>query len=357
MAYIATTYTFSNSTTADATQVNQNFTDIINGLSDSTKDLAINALALAGNLTVNGNSTLGNASSDTLTVTASLASTILVGTTNSYDIGSTTSGLRVLYFGANSKIVGVKASASMSADWTLTLPVTAGTSGYFLKTDGAGVSSWSDWTRPTVQTFTSGSGTYTTPAGVKYIRVRIVGGGGGGAGSSTAAANDGGDGGAGGNTTFGSSMLSANGGAGGLHGADAGGAGGSASLGTGPIGIALTGGMGSGGGIAATGFYATGMPGSSGHFGGSGGGGKPNGAGTAAKSNTGSGGGAAGSPITGYSGGSGGSGGFVDSIITSPAASYAYAVGAAGSAGSAGTSGSAGGAGGSGVIHVEEYYQ
>lgn len=36
---------------------------------------------------------------------------------------------------------------------------------------------------PTVQKFTSGSGTYTTPSGVKWIRVRMVGGVGGPGGS------------------------------------------------------------------------------------------------------------------------------------------------------------------------------
>ena len=60
----------------------------------------------------------------------------------------------------------------------------------------------------TVQVFTSGSGTYTTPAGCKAIWVRCVGGGGGGGGTGTspAAAT------AGGNTTFGTALLTANGG-------------------------------------------------------------------------------------------------------------------------------------------------
>lgn len=40
---------------------------------------------------------------------------------------------------------------------------------------------------PTVTTYTSGSGTYTTPAGVKYIVVELVGGGGGGGGGSSGA--------------------------------------------------------------------------------------------------------------------------------------------------------------------------
>ena len=38
-------------------------------------------------------------------------------------------------------------------------------------------SEMTSFTAPTVQKFTSGTGTYTTPANVKYIRVRMVGGG------------------------------------------------------------------------------------------------------------------------------------------------------------------------------------
>lgn len=142
MASITVTYSFSNSTTADATQVNQNFTDIINGTSDGTKDFSINALTCAGNVNINGNTTIGNASSDTITVTASLASSIPIGTTNTYDIGSSTLGLRALYFGANSQTVNIKGSGSMSATWTMTLPISAGTVNYLLETDGNGVTSW-----------------------------------------------------------------------------------------------------------------------------------------------------------------------------------------------------------------------
>jgi len=77
MANISVTYSFTNGTSADADQVNQNFTDIINGTSDASKDMSINALTVAGALTANGNVTLGNSSGDDLTVTASLASTIV----------------------------------------------------------------------------------------------------------------------------------------------------------------------------------------------------------------------------------------------------------------------------------------
>lgn len=122
--------------------MNQNFTDLVNGVGDGTKDISVSAGTFAGNVSINGNTTIGNASADDLTVTASLASSIPIKTTNSYDIGSATLGLRALYLGANSQTTKIIGSASMSATWTLTLPVDDGTSNQFLITDGSGVSSW-----------------------------------------------------------------------------------------------------------------------------------------------------------------------------------------------------------------------
>lgn len=128
MANVSVTYTFSNSTTADATQVNQNFTDVINGTSDGTKDFSISALTCAGNVAFNGNTTIGNASGDDLTITASLASTIAIKTTNSYNIGSVTKGLQYIYFGSSSgsnttRVVG----SAVSSDVQLILPEVSGT--------------------------------------------------------------------------------------------------------------------------------------------------------------------------------------------------------------------------------------
>lgn len=215
---------------------------------------------------------------------------------------------------------------------------------------------------PTVQKFTTGSGTYTTAADALYIRVRMVGGGGGASGSATGATN-GGAGGTGGNSTFGTTLLVANGGVGGLGTSQpAGGAGGTASLGTGPIGTALAGGSGTSGASVSTGnattIFCMGGPGASSPFGGGSGGGTASTAGANAIANSGSGGGGGGSGNTtsGAGGGGGGAGGYVDAIIASPSATYAYAVGAAGAAGAAGTAGFAGGAGGSGYIEVTEFY-
>lgn len=207
---------------------------------------------------------------------------------------------------------------------------------------------------PTVQSFTSGSGTYTTPTGCTYIRVKMVGGGGGGAGAGGTATS----GGNGGNTTFGTTLLVANGGAFGTA-SGAGGTGGSASLGTGPIGLAIAGGAGSGCGRSNSGTASSigGGNGGSSPFGGAGGGGYIANAGTAGVTNSGSGGGGggSGSAVSVDGGAGGGSGGYVDAIIVLPSATYSYGVGAAGAAGAAG-SGIAGSAGGSGFIIVEEYY-
>lgn len=211
---------------------------------------------------------------------------------------------------------------------------------------------------PTVTSLTSGSGTYTTPAGVKFLVVEMVGGGGGGSGSGTASL---GAGGAGGNTTFGSSFLTANGGNGASVDAslgNSGGTGGTASIGAGATGLAIQGGSGGSGGLSNAGGVASagGMGGVS-YLGGAGLGPKATIAGSAATTNSGSGGGGAGGTGPGVAGGGGGAGAYIRAVISSPSASYSYAVGAAGAAGTAGTGGSAGGAGAAGLIIVYEYYE
>jgi hypothetical protein len=72
MALPSVTYVFVNSTTADANAVNQNFADLVAALTDGTKSLSIDALIAAGDLTANGNVTLGNATSDVISVVGGL---------------------------------------------------------------------------------------------------------------------------------------------------------------------------------------------------------------------------------------------------------------------------------------------
>ena len=189
-----------------------------------------------------------------------------------------------------------------------------------------------------------------------YIRARMVGGGGGGSGSGTSGASNGGDGTA---STFGSSLLSAGAGSGGFF-QGAGGGGGTSSLGSGPVGLALTGGLGGGFGLGVlVNEYQMGGNGGNSAFGGAAGTGAANTAGVSGATNTGGGGsgGGSGSAVNVYGGSGGGSGGFIDAIIYSPSATYSYTVGGGGGFGGAGVNGFQGGSGASGIIEVTEYYQ
>jgi len=209
---------------------------------------------------------------------------------------------------------------------------------------------------PQVTVYTSGTGTYTTPTGATYLTVEMVGGGAGGMASSSAGAPA--TGGAGGSTTFGTSLLTCNGAGvssyGGVN------AGGTATVSSPAVGIAITG---SAGATASLGYngsvpYASGGMGGCGPFGGAGQNQwSTNNAGNGA-TNSGSGGGGAGSDTgtIAIPGGGGGSGGYIKAFITSPSASYSYAVGAGGTGGAAGPNGANGGNGGSGIIIVTAYF-
>jgi hypothetical protein len=201
---------------------------------------------------------------------------------------------------------------------------------------------------PTRQVLTSGT-TYTTPANVRQLRIRIVGGGGGGAGSGTGGTGVVGS--AGGNTTFNSYVAT---------GGNPGTGGGTGS------GVTTAGSNGSGaysvlrieGGSSAT--VTVGPATSNGA--GSNGANSLLGSGgynlQVAAANTGSGGGGAGivAIANGQPGSGGGAGEYIELIINSPSASYTYAIGAGGGGGAAGTSGLAGASGGSGLIIVDEIY-
>jgi hypothetical protein len=245
-------------------------------------------------------------------------------------------------------------SSNAQSVWsTATYPATAGTSGNYIKSNGTNFSSEA-FTAPTRQQFTSSSGTYTTPAGVLYIKVTCVGGGGGGSGSGTGGGNAGSGG---GTTTFGTALLSAGGGA----------SIGSSANGTSPAGGAASGGdvnlAGSYGGVLELGGLLAGSgntgggTGAPGYLGMGAGGGGFGGVVGFNGSGFGAGGGGAGGSATLFAGQGGGGGATVLKTITSPSATYPYAVGTGDTGGTAGTSGHAGGNGSAGVVIVEEYYQ
>ena len=193
---------------------------------------------------------------------------------------------------------------------------------------------------PTVQTFTSGSGTYTPTPGTVRIHVRMVGAGGGGG----SAIGSGGS--AGGTTSLGAwTALPGNGGGSG-SGAGTGGTGGT--NGTGTLICRFSGST--GGANIGSPTNSSGAGGSS-PFGGAGPNVSNNANGISASANTGSGGGGAcvssGAPGTG-----GGSGEYVEFYVSAPGP-LSYAVGAAGPGGAGSTNG---GNGAAGNIIIQEFY-
>lgn len=97
MAFPVYTNTLTDGQTAVASQVMQNFNDILNGFTDGTKDSNVAALTAAGTATFNGNVVLGDANSDTLTVTAKVVNALIPNATDSYDLGTSSLPWRAAY--------------------------------------------------------------------------------------------------------------------------------------------------------------------------------------------------------------------------------------------------------------------
>lgn len=210
-----------------------------------------------------------------------------------------------------------------------------------------------------VTSYLSGTGNYTVPSPAPtFIRAKVIGAGGGGTGGG------GGSNGTNGTaTTFGSSLLTANGGA--AAAGVSGGAGGTFTVSAPAIDVGSTpgtrGGPGNSVNITAANARIQGGYGGSTRFGGLSAAGNPSdtGVGDSGAANSGCGGAGGGSPAAGggvQAGGGGGSGAQIEALIPAPVAgtTYAYSIGVGGNAGLAGSFN--GGAGGSGIIVIEEVY-
>ena len=79
--------------------------------------------------------------------------------TMSLGVASTTSGVAKLYNSASANAITV-ASGNNASAWTLTLPTSGGTNGYFLQTDGSGNTTWAAAAAGTINTGTAGQITY-----------------------------------------------------------------------------------------------------------------------------------------------------------------------------------------------------
>jgi hypothetical protein len=289
--------------------------------------------------------------------TVSSHNVLIGGTTTIASFGSSASTVYPIYFLVFNAVLTLTPSSALLLPGTSAIQTASGDSTFALyrgsgnwtlfnyqKFSGAPIATVS----PTTQVFTSGSGTYTPTANVRYIAVRLVGGGGGGGGGQNATPAT-----TGGNTTFGT--FTASGGVGGALGSA--GTGGAASGG-------YSNSPGSSGGPPTppgTAYNAWGGAGGSSQLGGGGAPSISNATASAGATNTGSGGGGGGASngtLTGSGGAGGGSGGCVIGFLTATTYSYAVGAGGAGAAGasSASSSGGAGGAGAAGKIEVIEYY-
>ena len=206
---------------------------------------------------------------------------------------------------------------------------------------------------PSVTVYTTGSGTYTTPANATYIEVVCVGGGSGGGGSGTGSP---GVGVAGGNTTFG--PITAEGGP--QTPSNATFAYPTPAVASGGY-LNVPGALGGGAGTLNTGAGTAGFTpsGASSPYGGGGPGTSAGGIVAAgAATGYGAGGGAGGYGVNaGYNSGWGGnSGAFSEALIAAPAATYSYSVGAGGAGGAAGTSGATGAKGAGGLIIITAHF-
>ena len=110
MASPTVTYTLTNGSTADATQVQQNFNDLISALTDGSKTLSIDALTVAGAFTANGTVNLGNATGDDVTVTGYIASEVLPKSSTTYNLGGPSNKWNTIY-GAGLNLGGTTLSS------------------------------------------------------------------------------------------------------------------------------------------------------------------------------------------------------------------------------------------------------
>lgn len=259
--------------------------------------------------------------------------------------------------GTNSTTTLTNDKVMVSSGGSIVELSSGGTSGQYLTSAGpSALPTWTTipaFTPPTVQIFTSGGGTYTTPVSPSplYIEIEMVGGGGGGAGGGT-----GGTTGSSGTPTIFGSALSAGAGNGGSW-IGPGGSGGTTSISAGPILIKAFAG---GGGGAANESQIDGSAGGGGAggvnpFGGGGYGGGGGGAGDGSPNTGGGGGGGGVGNGQGSPGAGGGAGGYILAQINSPLSSYIYGIGTGGT-GSTGST-NTGGTGANGSIVVREYYQ
>lgn len=97
MAYISVTNQFVASAVANAAQVNQNYSDIVNGLKDGTKDLQISSAIVNSKLTAKGDVVIGTDLTNSFAVNGRLSSDLVPASSSTYSLGSSTFTFKTIY--------------------------------------------------------------------------------------------------------------------------------------------------------------------------------------------------------------------------------------------------------------------
>lgn len=274
---------------------------------------------------------------------------VLPPVVSTFTSGSGTYSLPYYFFIASGNATIGATYTNNGATFTVSATIS---SGIMLKTTGSGAPSITGTLTKSGGTGDSSLTFYAIRAPT-YLEVLAVGAGAGGA-SSTGSGNTGTNG---GNTTFGTSLITANGGVAptfaGFYGI--GGVGGTGTIVSPALGTVTAGGAGAS--TSGQGFTPGGVGGNS-ILGGAGGGGigfsSPT-AGTNAATNSGSGGGGGGVDVSGGGGAGGGAGAGIRAIINSPSPTYGYVIGAKGTGGTGGQQ--LGADAGDGIVQVVAHFQ
>ena len=172
MAFVSVTYNFSNGSTASASQVNNNFSDIVNALSDGTVDMSFNKLTLASNATFltsvaefrvwspgtrlyGAVTDLGYDSTSRLNFQGRIFGNVVpeitaYGTSaDDKSLGASTKGWQYLYMEHNTaatKRVGLTVQSGLATSYTAYLPAAVPVTDGVMTINSSGVGTWRPYT-------------------------------------------------------------------------------------------------------------------------------------------------------------------------------------------------------------------
>ena len=129
MAFPTLTYTLTNGTNADASEVQQNFNDLLNGITDGSKDIKVNDAEIDGTIDVDGTLQLGSANSKLASDTIEFVGCLQPGWLNNLGISLSAGVFSIVDAGGtaiSASNLGYVTVPSTTGGQMVTLAVTAG---------------------------------------------------------------------------------------------------------------------------------------------------------------------------------------------------------------------------------------